>query len=224
MSTARVVHTATLLPNGQVLVAGGQNSTGYLASAELYDPVAGTFTAAGSLNAARLAPEAALLPTGQVLIAGGVGPSPLASAELYDPVAGTFTAAGNMTSPRAPLTMTLLRNGQVLIVGANGDDSVDLYQSAAPTLPTVSCVPAGPTGGTFQVSASNASAGTPTIQLGSFVLANGEVIKINETDQAGVRLVNVIGPDRIKHFHLGKGEAVITATDAPGNVASAICR
>jgi hypothetical protein len=85
-------------------------------------------------------------------------------------------------------------------------------------------VPAGPTGGTFQVSASNASAGTLMIQVGSFVLANGEVIKINETDQAGVRLVNVIGPDRIKHFQLGKGQAVITATDAPGNVASAICR
>jgi len=89
--------------------------------------------------------------------------------------------------------------------------------------PTVACVPDGPPGGTFRVTGIDAC-GAPTIRLGSYVLANGEHIKINETGQAGVRLVNVIGPEQIKHFHVGEGEAVITATDGSGNVASAVCR
>jgi len=89
--------------------------------------------------------------------------------------------------------------------------------------PTVACVPDGPPGGTFRVTGIDAC-GAPTIRLGSYVLANGEHIKINETGQAGVRLVNLIGPEQIKHFHVGEGEAVITATDGSGNVATAICR
>ena len=91
------------------------------------------------------------------------------------------------------------------------------------TLPAVACVPAGPPAGTFQVSTSDACSGAPTIRLGSYVLANGERIKIDETGQPGVRLVNEIDPG-IRHFHVGKGEAVITATDASGNVATVICR
>jgi hypothetical protein len=90
--------------------------------------------------------------------------------------------------------------------------------------PAVSCERAGPPGGSFRVSSSDACTTSPTIRLGSFVLANGEKIKVNETGQSGVRLVNVIGPERIKHFHVGKGEAVITATDGSSNVASAYCR
>ncbi len=89
--------------------------------------------------------------------------------------------------------------------------------------PTVACVPAGPPGGTFQASASDAC-DTPIIRLGTFVLANGERIKINETGQPGVTFVGYVGPDHIRHFHVGKGEAVITATDASSNVASALCR
>lgn len=91
------------------------------------------------------------------------------------------------------------------------------------TLPAVACAPAGPPAGTFLVSTSDACAGAPTIRIGSYVLANGERIKIDETGQPGVRLINVIDPG-IRHFHVGKGEAVITATDASGNVATVICR
>ena len=65
-------HTATLLPNGKVLVAGGYDSSGvYLSSAELYDPASGTWTATGSLNTARCCHTATLLPNGKVLVAGG---------------------------------------------------------------------------------------------------------------------------------------------------------
>jgi len=91
--------------------------------------------------------------------------------------------------------------------------------------PTVSCTAVQPLGNSFQVSASdNNGCAPPTIRLGSFVLANDEVIKIDETGQAGVRLIGTIGPNQIRFFHVGKGQAVVTATDGSGNVSSAVCR
>ena len=81
--TTRRDHTATLLPNGKVLVAGGSNGF-VLSSAELYDPASGTWTATGSLNTARYAHTATLLQNGRVLVAGGLDTNflVLARAEL----------------------------------------------------------------------------------------------------------------------------------------------
>ena len=93
MNTARCSHTATLLPNGLVLVAGGQDTSGGdLASAELFNPDTGTWTATGSLNTARAGHTATLLPDGQVLVEAGAGTSDiLTSAEVYNPSTGTWT-------------------------------------------------------------------------------------------------------------------------------------
>ena len=88
MGRPRELHTATLLPSGKVLVAGGY-SNGYLASAELYDPATGLWTATGSMGPPRDEHTATLLPSGKVLVAGGrriIGS--LGSAELYDPDLG----------------------------------------------------------------------------------------------------------------------------------------
>jgi large repetitive protein len=117
-------HTATLLTNGQVLVAGGDN----LSSAELYDPATGLWTATGSLATARGSHTATLLPNGKVLVAGGDGTnnSALASAELYDPATGHWTATGSLGAARAGHTATLLPNGKVLVVGG-GDIRAELY-------------------------------------------------------------------------------------------------
>ena len=89
--TARCYHTATLLPNGKVLVAGGYNGHSLLSSAELYDPASGTWSATGSLSTARYLHTATLLPNGKVLVAGGFKQVvALSSAELYDPATGTL--------------------------------------------------------------------------------------------------------------------------------------
>src|SRR5438874_6164324 len=91
LAMARRGHTATLLPNGKVLVAGGFIGLigSVRAGAELYDPASGTWSATGSLATARRGHTATLLPNGKVLVSGGFGASILASAELYDPASGT---------------------------------------------------------------------------------------------------------------------------------------
>jgi hypothetical protein len=80
MTVPRDFHTATILLDGKVLIAGGTNIGGELASAELYDPAAGTFAATGSMAVPREYYTATLLPNGKVLIVGGS----FASAELYE--------------------------------------------------------------------------------------------------------------------------------------------
>jgi len=131
MSVPRVFHTATLLPNGKVLVTGGHD-----ASAELYDPSSGTFAATGSMSVGRSSHTATLLASGKVLITGGQGVSGvLATAELYDPNSGTFTATGAMTAQRTSHTATLLANGKVLIAGGSNSTgeqaTAELYDPAA---------------------------------------------------------------------------------------------
>jgi hypothetical protein len=87
MTTTRVAHTANLLTNGLVLIAGGVNDSGNgVASCELFDPSSGTFTATGSLNDARGNHTATTLTNGTVLIAGGASADlVLDTAEIYTP-------------------------------------------------------------------------------------------------------------------------------------------
>ena len=120
MSVSRGHHSATLLPDGRVLIAGGETiGVGILASAEIYTQ--GSFTPTGSpMNVARRSHTATLLPNGKVLIAGGVNSSAgvVNSAELFDPAVDSFTPVpGSMSTPHALHTATLLPNGKVLIAG-----------------------------------------------------------------------------------------------------------
>jgi len=119
MVDVRMYHTATLLQNGKVLVAGGYTPGGNRSSAEIYDPTAGTWTATGSMSVKRSSHTATLLPNGKVLIAGGWDGTSgvVASAEIYDPATGIWSMAGSMGSVRENHTATLLPNGKVLIAG-----------------------------------------------------------------------------------------------------------
>ena len=117
MATARSFHTATLLLDGRVLIAGGGTDSvpaAALSSAEIYDPVRQTFTPAGVMVARRSGHTATLLPDGRVLIVAGDG---FGTAELYDPSTGSFTATGSLLMARRAFNATLLKNGKVLITG-----------------------------------------------------------------------------------------------------------
>jgi hypothetical protein len=123
LNVRRFSQTATLLPNGKVLVTGGMEANGkYDASAELYDPRSGSFTTIASMTTARSCHTATLLPNGKVLIAGGSDGSGeyLASAELYDPATGTFHATASLTGPRCGAVAVLLKSGKVLVIGGDG--------------------------------------------------------------------------------------------------------
>jgi WD40 repeat protein len=111
-------HTATLLPNGKVLVVGGANGAGPLSSAELYDPATGRWSITGSLLGARFEHTATLLPDGKVLVAaGGWNGGVLNSAELYDPTSGNWSVTGSLNAAHFSHTATLLPDGKVLIAG-----------------------------------------------------------------------------------------------------------
>jgi hypothetical protein len=128
MTIARAAHTATLLPNGKVLLAGGmQRGEVFSNSVELYDPTTGSFAATSNMATRRAGHTATLLPTGKVLIAGGSNGEWLSICELYDPATGRFTPAGNLSVRRGGSSATLLRNGTVLFTG--GFDG-DLHSSA----------------------------------------------------------------------------------------------
>ena len=157
MTSPRLGHTATLLPSGKVLIAGGRTGDGTdsLASAELYDPASGTFRPTGSMSTTRAWHTATLLINGKVLIAGGttglvLPGTPLASAELYDPATGRFSPTGSMATARTAQTETRLKDGRVLIAGGCSDQnrpvsSAELYDpgtgsfSSTGSMSTVRC-------------------------------------------------------------------------------------
>jgi hypothetical protein len=131
MKTARTYHTATRLPNGKVLVAGGFLDNSALKSAELYDPSTGAWTDTDPLPVEMYEHTATLLASGKVLVAGGLGPKAafLASAAVFDPASGPngkWTEVGSMNRARRIHSATLLPNEKVLIAGGQEIGQVQL--------------------------------------------------------------------------------------------------
>jgi N-acetylneuraminic acid mutarotase len=153
LNTGRWSHTSTLLPNGNVLAAGGYGNGVVLMSAEIYDAATATWTPTSSLLARRADHSATLLPDNKVLVAGGFGGDypygSHASAELYDPATGTWKSTGSLLTGRDQHTATLLPDGTVLIAAgikrdnttANGNNylaSAELYVESTPSLLNIS--------------------------------------------------------------------------------------
>ncbi|HEU0209583.1 MAG TPA: kelch repeat-containing protein, partial [Candidatus Udaeobacter sp.] len=177
LSTMRVFHTATLLPNGKVLVTGGEGSGGgVLPSAELYDPVAGTWSSTGPLGTAREFHTATLLPDGKVLVAGGsVGGGGsfngcLVSAELYDPASGNWSDTGSLNNARTYHKAALLPTGKVLVLGGSGNASelasAELYD---------------PTSGAWSITG---SLNGPRLWSSATLTSDGKVLVVGESDHA----------------------------------------
>lgn len=125
MNEVRKGFTATLLPDGRVLVAGGD--PGYTA-AELYDPSTSRWTATGSMADGRFSHTATLLGDGSVLVTGGCAcsePGAITSAELYDPRSGEWTPTADMGTARIGHTATLLADGTVLVIGGEPGEPGD---------------------------------------------------------------------------------------------------
>jgi parallel beta-helix repeat protein len=155
MGTARMRHTATLLLDGRVLIAGGRTG-GYddLASAEIYDPTIGTFAPTGSMSVARVIFGATLLTNGNVLITGGGNnidsqSKTFSSTELFDPSAnsgiGSFALTGSMGVARTEHAATLLADGRVLVSGGRTTDgtvvaSAEIYDPATGTFSPTSAL------------------------------------------------------------------------------------
>ncbi|HEY1583682.1 MAG TPA: hypothetical protein VGF73_11350 [Chthoniobacterales bacterium] len=128
---------ATLLDDGQVLVAGGypENSPGFVPDSELYDSASGTWDLSGSLNRPRALHVQLLLPDGRVLIAGGYAGHPsralvTQSTETFDPSTGQWTLARPMNMPRGEFSGALLNGAKVFVAGGTADVfSTDILSS-----------------------------------------------------------------------------------------------
>ena len=144
MDAGRANHTATVLQDGTVLVAGAANGSPsgflYLSSASRYDPTSNTWSPAGAMAEARGMHTATLLPDGTVLVAGGRANPPTSGVERYHPVSNGWSAAASLSTPRREHTATLLSNGKILVTGGAsatgsptpvlGVESAEIYDPA----------------------------------------------------------------------------------------------
>jgi len=181
MANGRFQHTATLLPNGDVLIAGGATDlVTDRPDAEIYHAADGTFSAPIAMTSAQVDATATLLPNGQVLIAGGTRLTPsgpgfvqtaINVAELFDPTSSTFTATGSMNTARSDYPAVLLPNGKVLVVGGTTSSNTlggtsEIYDPA-----TGSFTPSGNL--------------NPTSGASAVVLPNGQTLVVGGLTSAG---------------------------------------
>ena len=136
MTSSRANETATLLPNGKVLIAGGVDAANVVNSTELYDPSSGSFSPGPNMSNPRKNQTQVLLANGKVLIAGGyvdnTGQLISASTDLYDPATNSITPGPAMNDSRGLAFATLLPNGEVIVAGGVGtsigiQNTTDLY-------------------------------------------------------------------------------------------------
>jgi Galactose oxidase, central domain len=234
LNTGRYGHTATLLSNGKVLIAGGVNGSTTLSSAELYDPATGTFSVTGSLPCACYF-TATALPTGKVLFTGGInGTTALVTSLLYDPTSGTFVSTGNLNVARAGPSNTLLANGRVLLAGG-------VYYTGSGTTLVVHYLASSelydPSAGTFALTGSlktaRSSQTATVLGSGNVLIAGGQNAGANGGYLSSAELYNPttgkftvtgsLNTPRILHTAhlLASGKVLIVAGNHFGSLSSA---
>jgi len=213
MRTSRRDHTATLLPDGRVLVTGGTDANGQLQrSAEVYDPATGTWSPVAGMSIARTYHSATVLRDGRVLVVGGGGGSVegSVSAELFDPAQGTWAAASSLSQPRRYHSATLLPKGQVLVSG--GYHEATGIQTSAETY--------DPANGTWH------SAGSMSVDRylhTATLLDDGRVLVaggVSNTDQASAELFlsdDTLALESLSWTASGFGSRTITADSGPAD-------
>lgn len=163
LAVARWGHTATVLSDGRILVAGGLSAAAEQSSCEIFDPATQAWSPTGGMLEGRGFHAAVRLPDGKVLVAGGrtAGSTALASAEVYDPATGQWHGVGPLSSVRVGLSAIVLPNGDALFCGGGNfseSTAADLYHTATETMTSV-----GPM---------NSARSVPTLAL----LPNGKVL------------------------------------------------
>jgi hypothetical protein len=194
MGVSRLGHTATRLPDGRVLVAGGEDgSVTVLNSTEIYDPTQDRWISAAPMAVGRFGHLATPMANGDVLVAAGLGEAPnrlnisLTSAEIYDPGTNLWVTVASMGEEHVADTATLLRNGMVLVVGATGQSRPEIYDLAQNRW-----VRAGPSMDRYQHSATRLADGRVLIVGGYGVESLGAAIIY---DPQGVAPAPVRPPD-----------------------------
>ena len=168
--SARRGHTATRLADGRVLIVGGDNAGGgYLGEAEIFDPVAGTFSAVGSMGLGRSDHGAVKLADGTVLITGGrSGIGTTNTTEIFNPSTGTFANGPTMGVARAGHSATLFADGRVFIAGGDANGSAEIFD---------------PSSGSFSAVAANMN--TARSMHSAALLQDGRVLVVGGRDASG---------------------------------------
>jgi hypothetical protein len=241
MADARILHTATLLNDGKVLITGGTRDGGgggaAIASAELYDPPTGTFSPTGSMNTDRAQHTATLLTNGEVLIAGGWNghradaaddpPWDPLFAELFNPSSGKFKYSGSMSSTRIGHTATRLADGKVLLLGGIPNVQNIHSQPPAPRYAEIYDPANDNFSGLDNLTMSRQRYTVTLLRSGEVLLAGGKILDLvvtttellNPTTGA-LSATGGLGTERVGHTAtlLNDGRVLITGgTDAKGN-------
>lgn len=183
LNTARYNHSATLLPDGRVLVVGGRSDERPLGmvSAELFDPDTGAWLPTGSLHRPRWGHTASLLPDGRVLIAGGYSDSgPTASTEIWEPRTASWSLSASLVIGRYFHTATTLRDGRVLVTGGSVPEMTDAATASSEMFQ--------PTTGVWTAVEPMSSA---RLAHGATLLRNGRVLVVGGDRVDGQELASV---------------------------------
>jgi hypothetical protein len=211
MTTQRYYPVVATLPTGKVLVAGGDDETAALKSAELFDPASGHFEAIPvSMGVERGEAGGVLLPEGKVLLVGGSGEKKtLNTAELFNPATSTFEAiSATMTTARTGEVVALLPSGMVLIAGGyNGGEyekNAELYDSATRTFKAIP----------GEMAIGNYSPGFGTLPNGKVLIAGG----YNGSGLQSLGTAELFDPATNSFTTLGAGHELIEKRNELGHV------